>query len=70
MIDTRLPLMVIDSLVSIARTIDSALETTSIQNARNALVEGRRGRVLRMLLEDLEAERQAAESEISAASGS
>jgi hypothetical protein len=44
----------LDALATAARTLDTMIASGSIENARAALVDGRRGRVLRMILEDLE----------------
>ena len=52
MIETRIHLIVRDACATLVRTVEAAIDTGSIHNARSALIEGRRTQVIRSLLED------------------
>ena len=61
MLNKRALSTLVDLVVNVARTLDGAIERGSVNNARMALVEGRRKQVLRMLLEN-EEEREIADA--------
>ena len=54
MFDSRFPTVIAGAFMAAARTLDASLAAASIENARGALIQGRRAQVIRSILEDLE----------------